>query len=64
MYMYMYIYTYTYIYVYEYIHIYIHKLTSIGQLVSVVSAQRDIKGRDLIVVERKDKEARYMYIHI
>ena len=29
-----------------------------GQLLSVLSAQRDIKGRDQTVVERKDKEAR------
>lgn len=29
-----------------------------GQLVSVMAAQRDIKGRDLTVIERKDKEAR------
>lgn len=29
-----------------------------GQLLSVLAAQRDIKGRDLTVVERKDKEAR------
>ena len=29
-----------------------------GQLLSVLSAQRDINGRDLAVVERKDKDAR------
>ena len=29
-----------------------------GQLLSVLSAQRDIKGRDLTMVQRKDKEAR------